>query len=425
MDARRLPARLSIEDLAALAADHVTAYESGDATALQRLADHYQLGRSLGWDEFRAGVRKRVDKLSGSGASPGLTSSESQTLVADAHGFGDWAALVNHLDDLGRVGSTASIFEAAADAVISGDLPGLDALLRDHAGLIRARSTRKHHATLLHYVAANGVEDFRQKTPANAVEIAQALLEAGAEVDAVLADGESTTLGLVATSVHPAVVGVQIPLLESLLEAGAALDGVPGGWSPVTAALANGRGDAAAFLAQRGAHLDLEGAAGVGRLDLVKSSFSPDGSLKPHATKAQLASGFAWACEYGHAGVVAFLLETGFTIDGRLRHDGQTGLHWAAYGGHEEIVRLLLERKAPVNVRDPTYEGTPLGWAIYGWAEGAPEFRAGRYREVVSILVAAGAVVEPQWLDESERGLPLAERVRGDPRMLAALGGRL
>jgi len=39
---------------------------------------------------------------------------------------------------------------------------------------------RRHHATLLHYVGANGIESFRQKTPANAVDIARLLLDAGA-----------------------------------------------------------------------------------------------------------------------------------------------------------------------------------------------------------------------------------------------------
>ena len=40
-------------------------------------------------------------------------------------------------------------------------------------------------ATLLHYVAANGVEGYRQLTPPNAVAIADALLDAGADVDAL------------------------------------------------------------------------------------------------------------------------------------------------------------------------------------------------------------------------------------------------
>ena len=56
----------------------------------------------------------------------------------------------------------------------------LDDALRRDPDLVRARSSRVccfdppvHRATLLHYVAANGVERHRQKTPSNAVEIAR------------------------------------------------------------------------------------------------------------------------------------------------------------------------------------------------------------------------------------------------------------
>ncbi len=61
-------------------------------------------------------------------------------------------------------------FETAADAVIEGRLTELQALLRDQPPLATARSQREHHATLLHYVAANGVEQYRQKSPPNAVD---------------------------------------------------------------------------------------------------------------------------------------------------------------------------------------------------------------------------------------------------------------
>src|SRR5258706_16467940 len=76
-------------------------------------------------------------------------------------------------------------FEAAVEAIIHGDLDALKALLGAHPELVRSRSMLPHRATLLHYIAANGVEGDRQKTPANAVEIALALLKAGAEVDAL------------------------------------------------------------------------------------------------------------------------------------------------------------------------------------------------------------------------------------------------
>lgn len=93
-------------------------------------------------------------------------------------------------------------------------------------------------------------------------------------------------------------------------------------------------------------------------------------------------------------------------------------------GGHLEMVKLLLEHKAPVDVKEESLGGTPLGWALYAWGEAARE--GGAYYEVVALLVAAGAKVDhPEWLADPDRGMPLVEMARADPRMLAALRGEL
>src|SRR5262249_17607608 len=229
------------------------------------------------------------------------------------YGFETWPKLAKHVEALTRQDSRVLQFESAVEAIITGDVTTLKRLLRENPELVQARSTREHHATLLHFVGANGVEGYRQKSPKNAVKVAEVLLKAGAEVDADLDYGSmrrlypervgSATLGMVATSVHPAVAGVQIRLLKILLRYGASVDRVRGGWNPLIAALHNGRGAAAAFLAKHGAHLDIEGAAGVGRLDVVKGFFKKDGSLKATATTAQMESGFMWACQYGRTRV--------------------------------------------------------------------------------------------------------------------------
>src|SRR5205814_1584824 len=102
--------------------------------------------------------------------------------------------------------------------------------------------------------------------------------------------GGSTTLGLVATSVHPDKAGVQLELLQLLLDHGAAIDTPRGGGNKtaaVKAALHNGRPAAAKFLAERGAKVDLEAAAGVGDLKAVKSFFDAEGALKPPATQRE------------------------------------------------------------------------------------------------------------------------------------------
>jgi len=61
---------------------------------------------------------------------------------------------------------------------VSGDTDKLRRLLYAHPQLARARSTREHRATLLHYVSANGVEGYRQLSPKNSGEIAEMLIAA-------------------------------------------------------------------------------------------------------------------------------------------------------------------------------------------------------------------------------------------------------
>jgi len=351
------------------------------------------------------------------GLAPDHSAADARSIVARTHEFESWDAFAAHAEAVKDRTSPAARFEAAVDAVVSGDVAGLKDLLRQDPALVRARSPRTHHSTLLHYVGANGVEAFRQRTPKRAVEILETLLDAGAEVDATadMYGGGSTTLGLVATSVHPKLAGLQDALIDTLLARGARLDGqgAGNGHSLVNGCLANGRQEAAERLASRGAPLDLEGAAGVGRLDLVRSRFDADGHLRPPATVTQMKDGFSWACEYGRTDVVAFLLDRGVAIGDRLRPHGQTGLHWAAHGGHLDVVTLLLARHAPLDLRDESFDGTPLEWALHGWSEADEK---APYYEVVARLVAAGAPVEPAWLDD--------EIARAHPRMLQALGGR-
>jgi hypothetical protein len=405
MDAKELPPRPSLEQYRKQAKALLKSEKAGDAAAVQRIRQHHSRLGKLTDSEVRSGRFVLTD---------------AQLVIAREHGFESWPKFARHIEALSRTNSSTSKFESAVDAVVAGDTAALERMLRESPELIRARSTRRHRSTLLLYVGANGVEDYRQRSPKNAVEIAEVLLKAGADVNALgEMYGGSTTLGLVATSVHPLVTGVQEALIDTLLAHGASFEGAVApdytAGSIVNACLANGRGRAAAQLAERGARLDLEGAAGVGRMDVVRSFFNEDGSLKTNATKEQLKSGFNWACEYGRTRVVDFLLQHG--IDVGERHIGATGLHWAALGARVESVKLLLERRAPVDVEDETWSGTPLGWALHGWLNPSPEIvRDGCY-EAAALLVAEGSMVLPEWL--------ASEKVRADPRMLAALGAKM
>jgi ankyrin repeat protein len=354
-----------------------------------------------------------------------VTVADARAIVAGVHHFESWSDFTKHIRELNRRNSATAQFEAAADAIVNGDAKALQKLLRANPELIRMRSTREHRATLLHYVGSNGVERYRQKTPKNIVRITKILLDAGPEIDADLDYGRaqrtycerggSTPLALAATSCHPAAAGNQIELMEILIDHGASVDGIPGGWNPLIAALHNGRGRAAVHLAKRGAKLDLEGATGTGRLAALKTFFDRDGQLKNGATKSQMEYGFMWACEYGHAATARFLLERGVNV-GAMPH-GETGLHWAAFGGHARIVKTLLRWKAPLHIEDRRFGGTPLGWALHGWLDPSPDANPAGFYEVVARLIRAGATFNSE--------TPNAKKALADRKMRAALHGEL
>jgi ankyrin repeat protein len=339
---------------------------------------------------------------------------DAQFFVAREHGFASWPTFAAHIETLTRADSPVSNFEAAVEAIVAGDAVTLRRLLRDHPELATARSTRDHRSTLLHYVSANGVEDFRQKTPANIIEITRILLRAGADVNATsdAYGGGSTALGLAATSVHPQQAGVQIALLETLLENGAKIeqDAAADDGSAITSCLANGQPEAATYLASRGAVMNLEGAAGLGRLDVVGTFFDESGALAADATREQLEKGLLNACGYRHIDVVRFLLEKGGDPNARNR-GGETALHWASFGPDPDIARLLLQRGAAVDARDNRFHGTPLDWALYAWGRAGGAARERGY-ELAALLVRAGARVHIPWLEPGA-----AEQARTDPRM--------
>jgi len=405
-DALPLPPRPSPERYKKLAKELVKACKSAESDAIRRWSEEWvEALVTLSGLRIAQGLPVRIQRwideveefaksqlLGSEPADRRCALADAQFVIARSHGFESWPKFAKQLTALAQKNSSVSRFEAAADAIVSGDVATLKRLLRKEPELIRARSTREHRATLLHYVSANGVEGYRQKTPKNIVEITEVLLNAGADIDATadVYGGGCTTLGLTATSVHPERAGVQEALLRTLLDRGATLEqpSIAGhGQSIVISCLANGRPQAAAFLASRGAHLDFAGAAGLGRLDIVKSFFEQDGSMKANASNDQLNEGFVYACGYGHYGVVEFLLSNG--VDLATQAGGQTGLHWAVIGEHLDTVKLLLRHNAPLEVEN-MFGGTVLGQALWSAAHGGDP-RA--YIAILEALVAAGAKV--------------------------------
>ncbi len=276
-------------------------------------------------------------------------------------------------------------FEDAADAIISGNLELLRLMVHEHRELVHQRSTRAHNSALLHYVSANGVEDYRQITPPNILEVTRFLLDSGAEVDATSKayGGGSTTLWLTATSAHPRLAGVQLALMDLLIDRGATVGAITHSGGPVHGCVANGCPEAAVHLVERGATPDiLYGAAGLGRLDVVQHLFA-------QSSTKQRESAMLIAAQCDRAPVVEFLLENG--VDVAAFDDGMTALHWACANGNLALMDTLLARGAPLE-RENEFGGTVLSSTLwFAYHALRTDFPRRNFPGVLDRLIAAGA----------------------------------
>lgn len=264
------------------------------------------------------------------------------------------------------------------------------------------------------------MEDFRQRTPPNAVDVARALLAAGAEVDAVArtygGGPWQTPLNLLVSSVHPARAGVQAALVDVLAGHGAAVDGVEDDGTPLLTALAFHYPAAAEALVRCGARVDsLSAAAGLGDVAAVRgflaggpltragrsrrTGATPGWLMLPREPGAERARALGWAAAMGHAAVVELLADG--LVD-RADAQGFTALHWAAAMGHRDVIDVLLRHGASLEARN-RYGGTVLGtvlWAAVHGGRAADDPRRGAlpgidFPAVAAHLLAAGARLDP------------------------------
>ena len=350
--------------------------------------------------QFETHVAKKI-------AKEPYSLSDAQWLLARVHDFQNWTEFSGHLGHPFKGPAKGREFDAAVDAIVSGDLATLVSLVRAQPELIRARSSRPHRSTLLHYVAANGVENWRQKTPPNAVLVARFLLESGAEVDALAetyGGGKAqTTMNLLVSSTHPNAAGLQSALAEVLLDHGAAINGLEDDGSPIMTALAFWYGDAALTLARRGARIDnAVAAAGIGRLDLVKhfvadkailSSDAKFGETKwfspPREPRAHIELAFVTACHFNRVDVTNWLIDLGVDLRA-VDKDTMTALHWAGANGAVDLATRLIDLGAPLEVKN-RWGGTVLDSTGY-FAVWAP-MKGVDYLPIMELLIARGADV--------------------------------
>ena len=111
----------------------------------------------------------------------------------------------------------------------------------------------------------------------------------------------------------------------------------------------------------------------------------------------------AHAARNNNAAAVRVMLAAGWPVVALGQHQA-TPLHWAAFHGNAEMTRDLLRYHPPLEATDADFHGTPVGWAIHG-SEHGWHCRTGDYAATVEALLEAGAT-----LDEKKFGGTAAVR---------------
>jgi hypothetical protein len=257
-------------------------------------------------------------------------------------------------------GITNTPFQHAIEAIDSGNIKVLERLIIEHPSLVKERlqTTQEGYFKnpyLIWFVADNPIRN--AKLPPNIVAVIRLL------VDTVKREAPDTyqhqidyTLGLVATGRIPREFGVQIAMMDLLIDAGA----TPGSG---IGALAHGNIEAAQHLINLGGELTLTAAiclelmADINRLVAV-------------ANQAEKTTAITAAAFYGKADMIRLLLTMGAAPNGYPEsnsgfHSHATPLHQAVQSGSLDAVKLLVEAGASLNAIDKIYDGTPLDWARY------------------------------------------------------------
>lgn len=99
----------------------------------------------------------------------------------------------------------------------------------------------------------------------------------------------------------------------------------------------------------------------------------------------------AHAARNNEISVVRLMLEAGWPVDARGQHQA-TPLHWAAFHGNPDMARDVLRFDPPLELTDADFSGTPLRWAIYG-SENGWYAKTGDYGATVDALIRAGATL--------------------------------
>ena len=266
----------------------------------------------------------------------------------------DKAAIVELLD---RPVIRDPSFRAAVTALQRGDVAALARLLDDEPRLLRDRilepecyreATRSQYfrdPKLFWFIANNPT--LMKRMPDNMVEVAETMIARGVDKSDL-----DYGLELVMTSSPAREQGLQIPLLERLMKAGAtptarAIDVTLAHWElePIRALLRAGHPITAPI------------AAALGRTDQLEP-------LLREASPEEIQNALGMAVINRQVEAARLALDAGADANAFLPvHRHSTPLHQAAIDDNLELIDLLLARGARADIADKLWNSTPLGWA--------------------------------------------------------------
>jgi len=226
-----------------------------------------------------------------------------------------------------------SLAIALTEAITTGDLPALDALLRNNHRLAQAtidssRTDGRTESRSLLHVATDWPGHFP-----NGAESVHTLVAHGADVNARFGGWHTET------PLHWAASSDDVVVLDALLDAGADIEAdgaVIGGGTALADAVAFGQWRAARRLVDRGAKTTLWQAAALGLMDRITAYFE-EASPPLHE---DVTNAFWCACHGGQLHAAMYLRHRGANLNW-VGHDGLTPLDAARRAGAEDVASWL------------------------------------------------------------------------------------
>jgi ankyrin repeat protein len=282
-------------------------------------------------------------------------------------------------------------------------------------------------------VNAKGGDGKRPLHYARTVEIAEFLLDSGAEIDALDDDHSSTPVQhligdnvdvcrflatrdaktdlLLATALgdlalvrrhldeEPASIGMRVSQ-----DWFAMIDTAPNGghiyqWtlgfhvSAFDIARKRGHKDVLDFLLSRAPPIDrLMHALWSGDGDTADVVLATGTAIIEHAPP-QVLRQVADAARNNNTAAVNAMLARGLPVTAVSQH-GATALHWAAFHGNPDMLADVLNYGPPLEMRDREFKGTAMGWVIQGALNHWHGISTAKHGECARLLLNAGAQVD-------------------------------